>query len=172
MNEGLGFLGKLNPVRIISGAVRMVRDFIVWNKESRDPRFKKVRNVTDFLSDPKYAETFGELNEIQETLIGKVSQLKDESKKQYSELKYQLAEEIEELYPRYTQKWQETIEMLYVDYYQEHGSELYDDVNDVVEFLRTSVWYRDNRQRLEPMLSRFRDFLGESDIKRTLDNLL
>ena len=172
LNEGLGFLSRLNPVRIISGAVQMVRDFIVWKKESKDPRFKKVRNVTDFLTDPKYAETFDELSDIQTTLIEKISQFKDENKKQYSKLKYKLGGEIEELYPRYMQKWQETVEMLYVGYYQEHGLELYDDVKDVVEFLRTSIWYRENRQKLEPIMTEFMDILGKSDIKKTLDNLL
>jgi hypothetical protein len=172
LNEGLGFLGRLNPVTIISSAVETVRDYLTWNKESKDPRFRKVRTVTDFLSDPKYAEKFGEVNDTKTTIEGKVRDLEDESKKQYSELKYQLAEEVQELLSEWRLKKEEVIEMLYVDYYQEHGSELYDDVKDVVEFLRTSRWYSKNRHKLEPLLNRFKEILGKSDIKKTLDNLL
>jgi len=172
LNEGLGFLGKLNPVKIITNAVETVRDFLIWKKESKDPRFKKVKNVLNLFSDPRYNSTFAELSDIQSTLIEKIEEFNDESKKQYSELKYHLNEEIEELYPVYRKKWQQVIEMLYVDYYQEHGSELYDDVKDVVEFLSISKWYRKSRPNVQPILNKFVQILGNSDIKKTMDNLL
>jgi hypothetical protein len=172
LNEGLGFLGKFNPVKIITNAVETVRDFLIWRKESKDPRFKKVKNVLNLFSDPRYNSTFDELSDIQSTLIEKIDEYKDESKKEYSELKYHLAEEIEELYPVYSKKWQQVTEMLYVDYYQEHGSELYDDVKDVVEFLSISKWYIKSRPKVQPILNKFMQILGTSDIKKTMDNLL
>ena len=172
LNEGLGFLGNFNPVKIITNAVETVRDFFIWNKESKDPRFKKVKNILNLFSDPRYKEAFDELGDIQSTLVEKIGEFKDESKKQYSELKYQLEEEIEKLYPVYRKKWQQVVEMLYVDYYQDHGSGLYDEIKDVVEFLRTSKWYRKDRHHLEPTLNKFIQILGNSDIKKTMDNLL
>jgi hypothetical protein len=171
LNENFNFLRKFNPVSIISNAVEWIRDFLIWEKESEDPRFKKVKRVWNCFTNPDYEKDWNDLSDMNDNLKEKIRELEKENSKPYSELKYQISEEIMKLHSQYKLKYQKFIEMLYVDYYQQHGVELYDDVKDVIEFLKTSRWYRIDSES-QQQLKKFLHIVGESNIKSSLDNTI
>jgi hypothetical protein len=166
--EEFNLFKKLNPLTIIKNGIDLIKNFLLWNKESKDHRFQKVREFSNFILEN--SDKLDEISKLQDIIINKVKEIKKEDTKDYSELKYQLRDELNDTYEEYKLKLEEYIESIVVKYYEKYGTEVSDDLDQIISFLKTSKWFKDT-YHLE-VLNGFKKILNKSKIKNLLDSII
>jgi hypothetical protein len=165
-NEGINW-SKFNPIKMLNSGIESIKSFLIWNKESKDPMFYKVRNIVDFIIEN--LETFNKVLEKSDIIKGKIAKLKEEENKDYSELKYKLIDDIKILWVEYELTHSNSTEEFILKYYKETGSELYGDIVDAISFLKKSKWFI-NTHHMES-LSIVKNILDNSHFQKTLNSV-
>ena len=148
---------------------RKIKDFANFYREYNTPQSRKYQNITDFLYDFfTQDEIKFELEEVSrhKSELDKIlSQYKIE--KEYSDLKYKLADQYKSEYLKYEYYKNAIIDIATTSYYKNFNEILFDDLKEVIEWIPSSKYRNDEDLK---MINKINDIFSKSDIKKDLDD--
>jgi len=115
-----------------------------------------------------------ELLKYKEILFNYIEKFIEEKKKDYSEQKYKMSEEILYKLNIYERKRKKELDNLIINYYSLTSRELLEDINDSIEYFSTSEYIKKfgNWENELELLKTIKHILSDSDIAQEIKNIL
>jgi 5-bromo-4-chloroindolyl phosphate hydrolysis protein len=146
-----------------------IKDFYNFNKEFNLPQSKKYREIVDSIYDyiKENPKSFSKISEGRSKLISLANDIKIECDKDYSEKKYELLDQYENIHTKFNTLRNRLIEECVTLYYSKYRRNLFEDLKEVIEWLPSSKYISDIDRELITNLNRA---LSDSEIKDDFDD--
>lgn len=148
--------------------VSTFRDYKNWSREHKLPEFKLVKNITDHIV--YNSSEFDIIQKEYSVIQNLISSYKKESKKEYSEEKYKLIDEIQSSWKSLGPKYKKALNDFIMEYYDKYDSYITDDIDLCLTYLKNSKWYEDTSYR--EVLESLKSILDSSGIQNQINDIL
>lgn len=154
--------------KFTDGIKKIVKDYKDYFKEKGKPEFKLIDQVFDYLIEE--SSIFSKLQEEYTEIIKLVIEYKKEEKKEYSERKYEIADEIDKMWKSLQPRYAKAIDNFIVKYYEEFDQDITSDVDTCINYIKSSEWYKGTDYIVH--LITLKNILDKSRISMTMRDLL
>jgi organic radical activating enzyme len=153
-------------IKIFNGILLLFRSIIHGKTVLSDDYYKMRCILICFEMYEPLALEVSDLYKKLETL-GKEHQL--ESEKEYSERKFQIIDEVQEVATSYHQKSKEVIDSMYLKYYEIIGNDILTDIEETLIYLTNMSKFRDYTQMIT-MFEQFKKIFQNSQMNHDMTN--